>query len=91
MVHHLVVIEVKPITVTTRIGELREDIETLKWFLDNANYYRAIMLIYGNVNGNLPENIKTEIENISDRRILILWHSEPHGKHEIISGEDYVA
>ena len=90
MVHNLVVIEVKPVTVKDRISELREDIETLKWFLDNANYYRAIILIYGNVNGDLPENINTEIENISDGGILILWHSEPYGKPEIIRGEGYV-
>ena len=39
MIHNLVVIEVKPVTVKDRISELREDIETLKWVLDNANYY----------------------------------------------------
>ena len=77
MEHNLVVIEVKPITVKDKISELREDIETIKWFLNNANYYRAIMLIYGNGNGGLPENIKTEIGNISDGRMLILLGSAP--------------
>jgi hypothetical protein len=90
MEHNLVVIEVKPVTVKDRISELREDIKTIKWFLNNANYYRAIMLIYGNVNGSLPENIKTEIENISDGRMLILWGSAPYIKPEIIRGVGYV-
>jgi len=91
MEHNLVVIEVKPVTVESRISKLREDIETLKWFLDNANYYQAIMLIYGNVNGYFPENIKTEVENISDGKIMILWHSDSYGKSEIIKGKGYIA
>jgi len=89
-VHNLVVIEVKPVTVKARISELRDDIETLKWFLNNANYYRAIILIYGNVNGCLPENIKTEIENTSNGRMLILWAFAPNRIPEIIRGEGYV-
>ena len=93
MKHNLVVIEVKPVTVKDRINELKEDFTTLKWFLDNANYYRAIMLIYGNVNGNLPESIREEIKNISDERILIMWHSQPYREPEIIinESESYIA
>ena len=91
MEHNLVVIEVKPITVKDRSNELREDLETLKWFLNEAKYYRAVMLIYGNINGVLPENIKQEIEKISDSRIIVLWHSEPNKKPKIIKDESYVA
>jgi len=91
MEHNLVVIEVKPITVKDRSNELREDLETLKWFLNEAKYYRAVMLIYGNINGVLPENIKQEIEKISDSRIIVLWHSEPNKKPKIIKDENYVA
>jgi hypothetical protein len=70
MKYNLVAIELKPVTVKDRIKELKEDFETLNWFLNNANYYRAIMLTYGNVNGDLPENIKEEIKNTIDKRIL---------------------
>jgi hypothetical protein len=84
MKHNLVVIEVKPVTVKDKINKLKEDFGTLKWFLENANYYRAIMLIYGNVNDNLPESIREEIKNISDERILIMWHSQPYREPEII-------
>jgi len=87
---NFVVIEVKPVTVKNRLNELREDLETLKWFLNEANYYRAVMLIYGNINGSLPEEIKREIRNI-DSRIIVLWHSEPNKKPRIIKNESYVA
>jgi len=87
---NLVVIEVKPVTVKDRIQKLRDDFKTLKWFIDNANYYRAIMLIYGNVNGDLPLNIKQEIEDVNDRQIIIIWHYEPDKKQKIIGDESYV-
>lgn len=88
---NLVVIAVKPVTVKKRINELRRDFKTLKWFIDNANYYRAIMLIYGNVNGDLPLNIKQKIEDVNDRQIIIIWHYEPNKKPKIIGDESYVA
>jgi len=88
---NLVIIEVKPVTVKERIKELCEDFKTLKWFLDNADYYRAIMLIYGKVNGSLPVKIGQEIENVHDKRIITLWHHEPNKKPQIIGDESYVA
>lgn len=88
---NLVVIEVKPVTVKDRINELREDFGTLKWFLDNANYYRAVMLIYGNVNDNLPKNIEEELKRDIGERVLAVWHSAPHKKPKIFGGEGYVA
>jgi hypothetical protein len=90
---NLVVIEVKPVTVKDRINELEDDFKTLKWFIDdaNANYYRAIMLIYGNVNGDIPQNIRKEIEKVKDEQIIVIWHYEPNKKPKIIGGESYVA
>ena len=87
---NLVVIEVKPVTVKDRIGKLREDFKKLEWFISNANYYRAIMLIYGNVNGDLPQNIKQEIKCIQDKKIIILWHYSPNKKPKIIGAEKYI-
>jgi len=81
---NLVANEVKPVTVKDRIEKLREDFKKLKWFISNANYYRAIMLIYGSVNDNLPQNIKQEIECIQDKKIIILWHYKPNKKPKII-------
>jgi len=91
MKHNLVVIEVKPITVKDRLHELRKDLKTLRWFLDEAWYYRAVMLIYGNnIDGVLSEKIMQEIENIDDSRIIVVWHSKPGNKPEIIKNESYV-
>jgi hypothetical protein len=91
--NNLVVIEVKSITIETRIGGLREDFEKLGWFIDpiNAGYYRAIELIYGNVNGNLPLNIEREIKNVEDGRIIVIWHREPNKKPKIIKDESHIA
>ena len=84
MKHNLAVIEVKPVTVKDRLSELKEDLKTLKWFLNEARYYKAVMLIYGNINGFLPKNIEQEIENIDDSRVVVLWHSKPNKKPKII-------
>ena len=84
MENNLVVIEVKPVTVRNRLEELKKDLGTLKWFLDEAKYHKAIMLIYGNVNGDLPENIKRIIEKIDNPKITVLWHSAPGKKPKII-------
>ena len=87
MKHNFVVIEVKPITVKDEINELKKDIQKLKYFLNKVRYYRAIIIVYGNLNDiTLPQNIKMEIESISDKRIMVLWHREPHETPEIIRG-----
>ncbi len=88
---NLVVIEVKPVTVKDKIAKLREDIDKLKMFITSkASYYRAIMLIYGSINGDLPQNIRQEIENVHNEKIIILWHDSPNKKPKIIGGERYI-
>jgi hypothetical protein len=49
------------------------------------------MLIYGNVNDNLPKNIEKELKRDIGERVLAVWHSAPHKKPKIFGGEDYVA
>lgn len=85
MDRNLVVIEIKPVTVG--MTGLRTDLEKLKGFLDVANYYRAIMLIYGNgENGelDLPKEILDEVENFSEDRLLLAWHHGPGEKLRVI-------
>lgn len=55
-----------------------------------SKYYRAIMLIYGNENNNLPDIIRKEIEKVDDKRILIIWHSEANKEPEIIKGNELI-
>lgn len=85
---NLVVIEVKPISVENRIGELTKDISTLKGFIEVAGYYRAIMLVYGN-GKCLPEKIISEVKTLTrnyERRnqILLVWHRGPGQKTETV-------
>jgi len=85
MGQNLVVIEVKTVNVKDKIRELREDIDKLKMFITSkASYYRAIMLIYGSVNGDLPQNIKQEIESIQNKKIITLWHYKLNKKPKIM-------
>ncbi len=88
MDRNLVVIEVKPVTVVTRITKLEEDIKTLKGFLKEGNYYRAIMLIYGN-GQVLPEKIITKVKSLirhyeKRNKILLVWHRGPSQKPETV-------
>jgi hypothetical protein len=77
MSRNLVVIEVKPITVKENLDDLRKDLETLKGFLDEAHYSMAIMLIYGGGDCDLPQEIRSELEDSRDERILLVWHRGP--------------
>ena len=87
MKHNLVVVEVKPVTVKYELDELREDLKTLQGFLDKAKYYRGIMLVYGNGEFDLPENIRLEVDELSkeyERRILLVWHRGPREEPVVI-------
>ncbi len=82
MNRNLVVIEVKPIL--TSIDRLREDLVTLKKFIDDGKYYRAIMLIYGNESNKKFERIKNEVMKWSNEHLLLVWHRCPEERMEFI-------
>jgi len=91
MEQNLVVVEVKTLVAAKGdINKLRSDFGKLGRFISEAKYYRAIMLIYGNVNGHLPQNIKQEIECIQDKNIIILWHYKLNNRPKIIGREKYI-
>jgi len=75
--YNLAVIEVKPVTVKDKPDKLRDDLKTLKGFLNEAHYHRAIMLIYGDGSCDLPQKIQTELENFHEEHILLVWHRGP--------------
>lgn len=83
MNRNLAVIEVKPLTIKNRISELREDLKTLQGFLDKARYYRAIMLIYGDGESDLPNEIPDEVGELREERILLVWH-QGYGKRPVV-------
>ena len=88
MDRNLVVIEVKSIKVEDRISRLGKDICNLKTCLQKCKYYRAIMLIYGGgKQEELPSVVETKAKSlIGDYkdRILIVWHSGPRKKPEVV-------
>ena len=78
---NLAVIEVKPVTVEKRIRQLTKDINTLKGFLKEGDYYRAIILLYGN-GQDLPKKIVSRVKSLirnhdKHNQILLLWHRGP--------------
>lgn len=84
MNRNLVVIEVKP--VTAPIGRIRDDLRTLQNFLLEGKYYRAIMLLYGNGEYDLPERLRIETDRWYQQcaeRVLFMWHRGPTERPEI--------
>jgi len=82
MKRNLVVINVKPVTVK-RANGLRKDLKILKGFLNDARYYRAIMLIYGNDEYDIPQEILDEVKSFSEERILLIWH-RGYGRRPVV-------
>jgi len=84
MDRNLAVIEVK--RARANHTEIRGDIKKLKGFLDTAEYYKAIMLIYGDENSNV-KYARSEINSLPKEyaeRILLVWHKKPEEKPEVV-------
>jgi hypothetical protein len=83
MKNNLVVIEVKSINNPNR--DIREDLIKLNLFLENAEYFRAILLIYGKGNANIIYRIKEECELNPKSKIIFIWQKEPMKPAKIIN------
>ncbi len=85
---NLVVIEVKPITVKDNIGELEHDLEKLQCFVNDAKYYRAILLVYADDKfEQLPEPILSKAKEFTERcggHLLTVWHPGFQKKPRIV-------
>jgi len=91
MRRNLVVIEVKPVNVKDEISKLEDDIETLKNFIKEAQYHRAIMLIYGDGRQDLPTEIVTKAESLFgdyENRILLVYHRGAKEKPVVVKKGD---
>ena len=83
MEKNLAVIEVK--STDAESNEIKQDIKKLKGFLE-ADYYRAIMLIYGDDSSKV-EHARSEIDSLPKayaERILLLWHKQPKEPVEVV-------
>ena len=79
MERNLAVIEVKSVEGAQRhnMKELRQDLEKLRFFINEGQYYRGIMLIYGDGTQDIPKTILCEVTRFSKglkNRILLAWH-----------------
>jgi hypothetical protein len=72
MTRNLAVVEVKP--VDTRVDRLHDDLLKLKGFLDYAQYFRGIMLVYSNVRQEIPDWIREQVHQFQEPRIALVWH-----------------
>jgi hypothetical protein len=77
---NLVVIEVKPIG--TEIRKAKKDLETLIGFLDHAQYYRAIHLVYGGNEKDIKEYVRKvfEMDQLKYSNLLYLYWHKSHGR-----------
>jgi hypothetical protein len=75
MTRNLVTIEVKPITATR--AEFQEAVQSLRTFIQHAQYFGAIALVYGledQSEGRRIEDFHKILEGIEGRPILLLRH-----------------
>jgi len=88
MIDNLVVIEVKP--VNADIGRIKEDMETLKGFIEKADYHYGILLIYGDGKKKLPKRIVKEYHDFLEKYeivrngVYLIWHGGPGKRPKII-------
>lgn len=81
---NLVVIEIKPIKAQTE--DIKKDLKTLAYFLTEANYFRAIHLVYGGTKDDLERHIKRSFEKKRLRfsnYLYVIWHEAPQSKAKI--------
>jgi hypothetical protein len=86
MNNDLAAIEVKPITA--HLNRMEDDLKKLQAFLEKpAEYYRAIMLVYGNSPKGKDKirRIRSKIDSMPkySERISLLWHKEPGKPAEV--------
>jgi len=81
---NLVVIEVKK--VETRKQLLENDLCKLMKFLDDGNYFRGIMLVYGDGYQKLPDWIRDKVLQLQESRLALVWHAGPGESPRIING-----
>ncbi|MFC2167775.1 hypothetical protein ACFLRW_02235 [Acidobacteriota bacterium] len=74
MNNNLLVIEVKQLAAS--MTAIKIDLETLQLFLNKAEYFRAIMMIYGAGRNEYFKRTWNVWREMSDERIFLIWHKE---------------
>jgi hypothetical protein len=86
MRRNLAVVEVKP--ANTSLAEFKEDLNHLRQFLDEARYFGAISLVYGELRHERLEAFTVEFgrafENLVDKQSIFMWHEDPREPARIV-------
>jgi hypothetical protein len=86
MEHNLTVMEVKPI-VGTKKGFIKDVNNLSKFLRPEINYYRSILLVYGNddtLMGNIIELISSMVKDIPSGSFYLMWHKQSDTPAETI-------
>ena len=79
MDRNLAIVEVKPINADN--GSIQKDAQTLRLFLERAQYFKAVYLVYGvgtpKEFGNFPHIVREVFRDIQRERIVLVWHQGP--------------
>jgi len=83
MESNLAVVEVKP--VTTDIISLRKDLEKIIWFCHHAEYYRGVLVVYGEAGGGdiLHRKVRAAADGLDLASVIIVCHRQvgQHGQY----------
>jgi hypothetical protein len=75
MDHNLAAVEVTPATADT--NDLRADLQKLTWFCQHAQYFRGLLLVYGEAGERslLQEKLRRAADQYVDRAVVMtLYH-----------------
>jgi hypothetical protein len=65
MSHNLATVEVKPATV--RDEDLRSDLRKLSWFCRHAQYFRGVVLVYGDAGDT--DSLRARLQQVTDDQV----------------------
>ena len=81
MQRNLAAVEVKP--ATAGIDALRKDLQKLTWFCCHAQYFRGLLLVYGEAGekSKLQEKLRSAADQQVDRAVVMTLYHRNVGQH----------
>ena len=86
MERNLAVVEVKPANAS--LAEFKEDLQHLRQFLDDARYFGAVSLVYGDLSDKRRElfagEFDTAFHGLDEKQSLFMLHERPGRSARVI-------
>jgi hypothetical protein len=81
MDHNLAAVEVKP--ATADVNDLRAELQKLTWFCHRAQYFRGLLLVYGEAGERsvLQEKLRRAADQHVDRAVVMTLYHRHVGQH----------